>query len=479
MPALAPLRCLIEAPDCAKQGARRAGLDRCGPHPAVCELVLVMVPPSLRERAASSVAVRPASYYAETAHSAPPRPAVADADIETDVCVVGAGMTGLSAALHLAERGYRVRLLEGETVGHGASGRSGGQLIAGYAAGLVPIRAQLDPAAVQAYWDLGEEAVSLVKDLIARHAIACDFAPGHVDVALKPRQIRELEETAQEWSRMGYQGLNLWDRATTQDRIGSPRYVGALYDPGGGHLHPLNYTLGLADAAEQAGAIIHEASPMVRYEDTADGVRVITPTGRVRAKWLLLAGNAYLWRTVPAIGSRIMPVGTYMLATEPLGEARARRLIAGNEGVSDINFVLNYFRLSADHRLLFGGRVSYSRIAPHNVAHAMRRTMLTVFPDLEDTSVAHAWGGYVAITINRLPHFGRLGRRVLFAQGFSGHGVGLTSLAGKLMAEVVAGQEERFDLFARIRHLPFPGGRLLRTPMLMTAMLAHRLRDWL
>lgn len=421
----------------------------------------------------------PPSYYSETAHPAPRRSPPDRGLVEADVCIVGAGMTGLASALHLAERGYRVRVIEGNRVGFGASGRSGGQLIAGFAAGLGPIRAQLDPASVQAYWDLGEEAVSLVKALIDRHGIACDFTPGHVDVALKPRQAREMGEIAEDWARMGYQGLELWDRVRTRDRIGSTRYVAGLYDPGGGHLHPLNYTLGLASAAEQAGAVIHEDSPMTGHEDSADGVVVLTPWGGVRARWLILAGNAYLWRAVPAIGSRIMPVGTYMLATEPLGEARARHLIAGNEAVTDLNFVLNYFRLSADHRLLFGGRVSYSRIAPHNVAGAMRRTMLGVFPDLADVAVAHAWGGYVAITINRLPHFGRLGRRVLFAQGFSGHGVGLTSLAGKLMAEVVAGQEERFDLFARIRHLPFPGGRLLRTPMLMAAMMVHRLRDWL
>ncbi|MQX37119.1 FAD-dependent oxidoreductase [Roseospira navarrensis] len=420
----------------------------------------------------------PRSWYTESAHPRAPRPAL-DGDTTTDVCVVGAGMTGTAAALHLAERGYAVRVLEEHVIGFGASGRSGGQLIAGFAAGLEPIRAQLGPAEVQAYWDLGEEAVSLVKDLIRRHNIACDFAPGHVDVALKRRQVRELEETAEDWARMGYRGLQVWDRATTQSRIASSRYVGAVHDPGGGHLHPLNYTLGLAEAAERAGAMIHDSTPMLGFEETDTGIVVRTPHGTVRARWLILCGNAYLWRTVPAIGSRIMPVGTYIIATAPMGAARARAMIPGNEGVSDVNFVLNYFRLSADHRMLFGGRVSYSRVEPSSVAQAMRRTMLGAFPDLSDVPVDFAWGGYVGITVNRLPHFGRLGRHTLFAQGFSGHGVGLTSLAGRLMAEVVAGQEERFDLFARIRHLPFPGGRLLRTPMLVAAMALHRVRDWL
>ncbi|MBB4287346.1 NAD(P)/FAD-dependent oxidoreductase [Roseospira goensis] len=427
---------------------------------------------------AASVTALPRSYYAATAAPRPPRPALGG-DVTADVCVVGAGMTGTAAALHLAERGYTVHVLEEHVTGFGASGRSGGQLIAGFAGGLGPVRSQLDPAAVQAYWDLGVEAVTLVKDLIRRHDIACDLVSGHVDVALKARHVAELEATAAEWQRLGYDGLDLWDRETIRARVASPHYVGALYDPGGGHLHPLNYTLGLAAAAERAGAVIHEGTPMQTFEETRDGVVVRTPHGTVRARWLVLCGNAYLWRTVPAIGARIMPVGTYIVGTAPLGAARARALISGNEAVTDLNFVLNYFRLSADHRLLFGGRVSYSRVEPRSVAAAMARTLHRTFPDLAGVPVEYAWGGYVAITINRMPHFGRLGRHTLFAHGFSGHGVGLTSLAGKLMAEVVAGQAERFDLFARIRHLPFPGGRLLRTPLLVAAMMAHRVRDWL
>ncbi len=428
--------------------------------------------------AVSSRRAMPASYYTETAHPAPPRPPLRG-DTQVDAVVVGGGMTGCSAALHLAERGLSVRLLEEHGIGFGASGRSGGQLIAGFGGGLDAARAHLSAGEMQDYWNLGTEAVSQVTDRIARHGIACDFVPGHVDVALKARHVRELEAMAEDWTARGYPGLELWGGARTRERVASERYVGALYDPGGGHLHPLNFTLGLAAAAEAAGAVLHEGTPMVTFEDTPQGVVVRTPEGTVRTRWLLLAGNAYLWRTVPAIGRRIMPVGTYIIATEPLGAARAQGLIPGNEAVSDCNFVLNYFRRSADHRMLFGGRVSYSRVEPLNVAEAMRRTMLTVFPDLSASRVDFAWGGYVAITVNRLPHFGRLGRRVLFAQGFSGHGVGLTSLAGALMAEVVAGQEERFDLMARIRHMPFPGGAKLRTPLLVAAMMLHRVRDWL
>jgi len=422
--------------------------------------------------------VLPRSYYTDTAAAAPPRPAL-HGEVRADVVIVGGGMTGCSAAVTLAERGLSVRLLEEQGIGFGASGRSGGQLIAGYAAGMDTVRRHLSPAQAKAYWDVGVEAVTLVKDRIARHAIECNFAPGYIEVALKARHMRDLEATVEDWAALGYGGIDLWDRTKTRGRVASDAYVGALYDPGGGHLHPLNFTLGLARAAEAAGAVIHEVSPMTGYEETSDGILVRTPEGAVRARWLLMAGNAYLWRAVPSIGRRIMPVGTYIIGTEPLGQDRAAALIPGNEAVSDSNFVLNYFRRSADHRLLFGGRVSYSRVEPLSVANAMRRTMLRVFPDLSDTRVDYAWGGYVAITVNRLPHFGRLGRRVLFAQGFSGHGVGLSSLAGGLMAEVVVGQEERFDLMARIPHLPFPGGAALRTPLLVAAMALNRVRDWL
>jgi len=418
----------------------------------------------------------PRSYYTSTARSAPFRSPVTG-EVRADVAVVGGGMTGCAAALHLAERGLSVRLLEQNSIGFGASGRSGGQVIAGFGGDLEKARPHLSQDELRAYWGLSVEAVALLKDRIARHGIACDYVPGHLDVALKQQQARDLEAMAEAWTALGYTGLEVWGRAKTRERVASDSYVGALYDPGGGHLHPLNYTLGLAAAAEAAGAIVHEGAPMISFEETGDDIVVRTPGGIVRARWLLLAGNAYLWRRVPAIGRRIMPVGTYIVATEPLGEDRARALIPGNEGVSDCNFVLNYFRRSADHRMLFGGRVSYSRVEPASVAHAMRRTMLSVFPQLTDASVDFAWGGYVAITVNRLPHFGRLGKRALFAQGFSGHGVGLTTLAGALMAEVVAGQEERFDLMARIPHMPFPGGRWLRTPMLVAAMALHRIRD--
>ena len=441
------------------------------------------------------------SYYHATAHPAPERPAFGESvpspapperplPVEpwtpafagvtgtktTDILIVGAGITGCSAALHLAQRGYSVAVIEAETVGFGASGRSGGQVIAGYNRDLAEITRLVGREDAHALWDLSQEAMGLTRSLIATHGIDCDETAGQLLVALKPRHLRDLESLHAEWSRLGRDGLELWDHATTRQRIASPAYIGGLYDPHGGHLHPLNYTLGLAAAAENAGAVIYEHTPMLGWEP-GDPATVHTPQGPIRARFVILAGNAYLWQRERRLGRRIMPVGTYLLATEPLGAERAEALIAGNAAVSDMNFVLNYFRRSAEDRLLFGGRVSYSRLDPANVAAAMRRSMLKVFPQLGDVAVSHAWGGYVAITVNRLPDFGRLAPNVFYAQGFSGHGLALTGLAGKLMAEAVAGQAERFDVFTRIPHHRFPGGTLLRTPLLVAAMALHRLRD--
>lgn len=415
------------------------------------------------------------SYYAASAIPFPEHPPL-QGEVTADVCVVGGGMTGASAALHLAARGYSVVLIEGKRIGWGASGRSGGQLIAGYATDMSRIEKSMSPEDAKTLWDMSVEAIDSVKQAIAEHHIDCDFRPGHLHVGVKPRHERELHDLAEEWDRYGYGGLQFLNRDQVRERVDSQAYTCGLLDPAGGHIHPLNYTLGLAQAAEKVGARLYEGTPMVRWE-AGDPATVVTPKGRVRAKWVVLAGNAYLWETERKLGQTIMPVGTYIVATEPLGENRAAKLIPRNEAVADILFVLNYFRRSADHRMLFGGKVSYSRIDPGNVADAMRRTMLHYFPQLSDVKVDYAWGGYVAITVNRLPDFGRLAPNVIYAQGFSGHGVGLTTLAGRLMAETVAGQAERFDLMGRLPTIPFPGGTLLRTPALVLAMAWRRLRD--
>jgi gamma-glutamylputrescine oxidase len=421
-----------------------------------------------------AAAAHAASYYAASASAAPRHPPLAGA-VECDVCVVGGGIAGCSAALHLAERGYSVVLLEQHRIGWGASGRSGAQALPGVASGQARLAKLIGPGAARAVWDISVAGLALMRELIARHRIDCNWVDGHMLTAVKPRHDRELRRELEELQQLGYSGVRYMAREETQATLATRRYLSALYDRNAGHLHPLDYTLGLAAAAARAGVRIHEDTRALGFTPA----QVRTPSGEVRARFLVLCGNAYLGNTAPALAAKIMAVGTHIIATEPLGAERAGRLIANNAAVSDMNWVLDYFRLSADHRLLFGGRVSYSGLSSFEAPGATRARMLEVFPQLADARVEYSWGGEVDITLNRAPHFGRLAPNVYFLQGFSGHGIALTGIAGKLVAEAIAGQAERFDVFARIPHRDFPGGALLRRPALVLAMLYYRLRDLL
>jgi gamma-glutamylputrescine oxidase len=422
------------------------------------------------------------NYYLASAGLPAARPTFAG-DSTADVCVVGGGIAGCSTALHLAERGYRVVLLEAERIGSGASGRSGAQAIFGYACGQTKLERELGPSAARTLWDISIEGLGLLRELIARHEIDCDYVAGQMHVAIKPRHEIELRaEVAELHERYGYESVRYLEREETRATIASQRYSGALFDSNSGHLHPLRYTRGLAQAAERAGATLYENSRVlaIDYGAGASSVtRVRTASGTLSARYVVICGNALLGDVVPALARKIMAVGTYIVATRPLGAERAAALINNNAAVTDINWVLDYFRRTADHRLLFGGRVSYSGLDPFNTAHATRARMLRVFPQLADTEIEFSWGGYVDITLSRAPHFGRLAPNVYFLQGFSGHGIVLTGIAGKLVAEAIAGTAERFDLFARLRHADFPGGMAMRRPALVLAMLYYRLRDWL
>lgn len=432
------------------------------------------------------------SYYAASARPTPAYPALAGA-VDCDVCVVGGGIAGCSAALHLAERGYSVVLLEARQIGWGASGRSGGQAIHGVASGQHKLIRLIGPGPARQVWDMSVEALALIRSLIGRFQIECDWADGWMLTAIKPRHERELlAELAELRKDYAYPYVRHVERAELRGMLGTERYLSALLDSNSGHLHPLNYALGLGAAAASRGVRIFEGTRALGFQRSAGGaaragaagagdgpVRVRTAQGAVNARHLVLCGNVYLGATAPQLAARIMAVATYIVATERLAAARARELIAHNVAVSDMNWVLDYFRLSADHRLLFGGRVNYSGLSSFDAPSATRLRMLKVFPQLADVKIEYAWGGEVDITLNRAPDFGRLAPNIYYLQGFSGHGIALTGLAGKLVAEAIAGTAERFDVFARIPHAPFPGGQLMRRPALVLAMLWYRIRDLL
>ena len=421
-----------------------------------------------------SEAVAP-TYYHATANPAPVLPALGEA-LTADVCVVGGGLTGVSTALHLAERGYSVVLLEAERIGWGASGRNGGQIVSGYSCSMAKVVSLVGQAAARRFWDLAAESIEDVGQRVRRHDIACDLRWGYLFAALNRRQFDDLAEEQRELADLfGYEDTRLVDHELIQTLVGTDVYVGGLLDQGGGQLHPLNYLLGLADAARQAGAVMFEQSRVTGIEYGPRPV-VHTDAGQVRAHYIALAGNAYLGGLVPPMARRLAPVVTYIGVTEPLSPEQALAAMPQDLAVSDCNVALNYYRMTADDRLIFGGGASYTGREPRALDHHVRRRIASVFPDLADVGIAQAWSGKVGITLSRFPDFGRVTKNVYYAQGFSGHGVTLTGLAGKLIAEAIAGQAERFDAFAGVPHRPFPGG-ILRTPALALGMAWFKLKD--
>lgn len=417
----------------------------------------------------------PASWYAATANPAPARPAL-QGDVTADVCVIGAGYTGLSAALHLAEAGMSVIVLEAHRAGFGASGRNGGQLGSGQRVDQLELEEMWGPEDADKLWDLGQEAKSLVKGLIARHGIDCDVKPGVAHCGFSAREMQHMHAHAEHMrDRYNYDELETLSRDGFAAICPSPAYHGGVLDWGAAHLHPLNFALGLAAAAEAAGAVIHETSEVTTL-DTGQPATIRTAQGTVRAGHVVLACNGYLGRLSRPVAERVMPINNFIAATAPLDDDVVR-VLAKDVAVADSKFVVNYFRLSRDKRLLFGGGESYGYRFPSDIAALVRKPMTQIFPHLRDVPIDYAWGGTLAITMKRLPYLARLGTNVLSASGYSGHGVGTATHAGLLMAQAIRGEGAGFETMARIPSTPFPGGPRLRSPLLALAMTWYALRD--
>lgn len=417
----------------------------------------------------------PSSWYAaSTEQLAPFEPL--RGETRADVCVVGAGYTGLSTALHLAELGYDVAVVEAHRVGFGASGRNGGQLGSGQRVDQETLEARHGEAIAAKMWHLAEDAKALTKELIAKHDIACHLRPGIAELGFNAAQTQELHDYAKRLQdKYGYKHARPLSPEEAHEICPSPAYHGGMLDSDAAHLHPLAYALGLARAAIKAGARIYENSHVHHIKEGKEAV-VQTDRGRVIASHVVLAGNGYLGRLNRKVAAKVMPINNFIAATEPLG-ADTAKVLTQDVAVADTKFVINYFRLSHDGRLLFGGGESYGYRFPKDIQGKVRKPMTEIFPHLQDVRIDFAWGGTLGITMKRMPYLARLAPNMLSASGYSGHGVGSATQAGKLMALAIHGQAEGFDTYAALPTPSFPGAGMLRTPLLTLAMSWYALRD--
>ncbi|KZL25558.1 NAD(P)/FAD-dependent oxidoreductase [Pseudovibrio sp. WM33] len=418
----------------------------------------------------------PASYYAATANKQLSFLTL-EGEHTCDVCVIGAGYTGLSSALHLAERGYKVHLLDAHRVGWGASGRNGGQLGSGQRKDQDELESLVGLERAKELWNLAEIAKSLTKDLIAKHQIQCDLKPGILHADHKQSYVSHSKAYAEKLAdTYGYDEIRFVDSAEIQEMLDTTAYHGGTLDMGAAHLHPFNFALGLAGACQNAGVQIFEKSEVLEVEK-GEPAKLKLANGQVTARYVVFACNGYIDSLEKRVAARVMPINNYIIATEPLGDDLARSLIANDVAVADSRFVINYYHLSADNRLLFGGGESYSFQFPRDIKAFVRKPMLQVYPQLKDVPIEYGWGGTLGITLNRMPYFAKLAPNMLNASGFSGHGVAMATLAGQLMAEAIDGQASRFDILEKVPTHAFPGGRHLRWPLMVLGMLYYSLRD--
>ncbi|MGI9271838.1 MAG: NAD(P)/FAD-dependent oxidoreductase [Woeseiaceae bacterium] len=418
----------------------------------------------------------PDSFYTATAVGLHDHPHLQGSH-RADVCVIGGGFTGLSAALNLAEQGYDVILLEAERIGFGASGRNGGLIGSGQRKDVIEMEEQFGLERSREFWNFAEDAKEEIRERVARHSIDCDLQDGQVEGVHKKGYVGIAAETSDALAeRYDYPHTKALTRQETRELVATDDFLEGLQDTQAMTIHPLNYALGLARAAREAGVRIFEDSRVLNYTRT-DPATVTTEEGSVEASFIVLGCNGYLRKLEPRVAGKIMPINNFILATEQLDAERADALIAGRFGVHDTRFVVNFFRMSNDRRLLFGGGENYRAGFPRDIANFVRPKMLGLFPQLKDARIDYAWGGTLSVTVNRLPHMGRLAPNLFFAQGYSGHGISISNFAGKIMAEAIAGTAERFDVFAGLPTHTFPGGTLLRYPGMVLGMLYYSLKD--
>ncbi|WP_037067266.1 NAD(P)/FAD-dependent oxidoreductase [Allorhizobium undicola] len=415
------------------------------------------------------------SWYAFSANDRHERPAL-QGEIEADVCVIGAGFTGISAALQLAENGYKVVVLEAARIGFGASGRNGGQIVNGYSRDLETIARRYGEDKAVSLGKMSLEGGEIIRERVARYDIRCDLVDGGFFAAFTDKQIREMDAVRVNWERHGHSGLEMVSRAEVGHYVQSGRYVGGMIDRLGGHIHPLNLVLGEAKAVERLGGRIFEKSRVTGVEPGAAPV-VRTAQGRVKARFVLVCGNAYLGDLLPEITEKMMPVSSQVMATEPLDQSLIESLLPANYCVEDANYVLDYYRRTADNRLLYGGGIGYGGQDPADLTGVIRPNMLKTFPQLRGVKIDFAWSGNFALTLTRIPHMGKLSDTLFFSHGDSGHGVTTTHLLGKILGEAVSGQMGRFDVWSSLKAYPFPGGKTFRVPLTVLGAWWYGLRD--
>lgn len=422
----------------------------------------------------------PDSYYTATCNDLSGFKRL-EGNIKVDVCIVGGGFTGVATALHLAEKGYEVALVEQNRIGWGASGRNGGQVIGGYGQALSDfskIENSFGAGNADAVWKMGVECVDIISEWVKKYSIDCDLKWGYVDLAMKESEIDDLKKSMDALQARGYpHEQKLLNADEVKTYVGSDRYIGGVTNMGWGHCHVLNLVIGEARAAERLGARIFEDARVSKLDIRDDSVVVDMDHCRVTANKVVLAGGAYLGKLVPKLASRVLPAGSYIVATEPLDEALANKIMPRGFAACDQRWALDYFRLTPDRRMLFGGLATYSGKHPRDIVAAVLPNMLKVFPELENVRIDHAWGGYMGIGLNRIPQVGRVGDNIYYAQAYSGHGVAPTHMSARLISEAIEGDTSRFDIMANVKHPPFPGGQLFRQPMLAIGMAYYRMKD--